>query len=311
MLQHGDSCEHYSLCTDDKHIEDIMREGHINFAVKKAISLGVEPIDAIKMATINTARHYGLRDLGAIAPGYQADIIVLDDLKNMNVRDVFYNGKKIKWTVPDKVTCNPALKSTVHLGNFSAEKLRMKVDGECSVIQVQPKQIYNRHIKAQLPAQDGQFVPNSDFNKVAVVERYGQTGDCGVCAVRGFGMTGGAIATSFSHDSHNIIVVGDNDDDMVLAVRAIEDLQGGYVITGGGKILHSLPLPVMGLMSEAGHEAVSSDLFAMLKIAHEHGVSRDIDPFFTLSFFALPVIPELRITPAGLFDVLDNEFVNL
>ena len=308
IVRNGDDTNGFSFCTDDKHIDDIVREGHINYCMKRAVELGVEPINAVQMATINTARHYRLKELGAVAPGYLADIVVVDDLTDFNVVDVFHSGKKIKWTTPTIVLCNPALKSTMNIGSFDAEKLKMPAEDESSVIELRPGQIANLHIHARLPQQDGYFVPNSEFNKVAVVERHHATGDVGLCAVKGFGIRGGAIATSVSHDSHNIIAIGDNDADIELAITKLAKYQGGYIIVSNGEILDVLPLPIMGLMSECGYEAVSTQLQEMKATSHRLGVNEDIDPFFSLSFFALPVIPELRVTPLGLFDVVKNEF---
>lgn len=309
ILENHEDCSSFSMCTDDKHIKDIVKEGHINFSIRKAVSLGLPAIDAIKMATINTARHYRLNDKGAVAPGYQADIVVVDNLTDFNVVDVFHCGKKIKWTKPASVACNPSLRSTVNINAISPDSIRLHVGDSTPIIECVPGQIANNRLDISLPNSNGIFTPNSEFNKVVVMERYSGAGQCGVGVVKGFSIKNAAIATTVSHDSHNIIAIGDNDRDIMYAIVAIKDHQGGYVIVSEGEILDILPLPVMGLMSELPYNEVSNKLSSMLKISHSLGVSEKIDPFFALSFFALPVIPRLRITPRGLYDVMENKFL--
>lgn len=304
IAEHGTGTEGFCFCTDDKHIEDIQRDGHINYNVRKATSLGIPVIHAIQMATINAARCYGLRHLGAIAPGYQADMIVFDDLEKMNVLDVYHRGVKVARNGSGGVrACPEELKHTVRLEHFSRESLRLlKPDGPYHVIRMQEGQIVTKDIVCEIPGKK-EFTADREYNKIAVVERHKGTGKTGVAVVSGFNLSGGAVASSVSHDSHNIIVIGDNDADMELAVNELIRTQGGYTVVENGKVYETLALPIMGLMSDAGYENVDKLLKKMIRKAHEMGVPETMEPFITLSFMALPVIPELRITPRGLFNV--------
>ncbi|BCN29409.1 adenine deaminase [Anaeromicropila herbilytica] len=297
----------FCFCTDDKHIEEIKLMGHINYSVKKAVSLGIPPIKAIKMATIQAARCYGLSNIGAIAPGYQADLVVLNDLKEFQIQEVFYKGSKIDKKVEVKIKpCSEKIKNTVNVHDFSREQLKLKITKDLfPVIQMIDGQIITKMIKEEIPGSE-YFEANSTFNKIAAIERHTASGKVGVGVVKGFSITNGAIASSVSHDSHNIIVIGDNDKDMELAVKELIRTQGGYTLVQEGRILNTLELPIMGLMSDAGHEIVKKKLEFMIRKAHEMGVSKNMDPFITLSFMALPVIPEIRITPRGIFDVVEN-----
>lgn len=295
----------FSFCTDDKHIEDIEREGHISYNIKKAISLGLIPVKAIKMATINTARFYGLKNIGAIAPGYQADLVVLSDLSQVEVEAVYHIGVLIDPSIqPVIAPCPPDLRNTVNISPDFAQILKAKiVENPAHVIQIVEEQIITRRITALLPMIDGVVSPSREFNKVAVIERHKGSKNIGIAFVAGFGITGGAIASSVSHDSHNVIVIGDNDADIVLAVEEIVRMQGGFATVAGGKVTASLPLPIMGLISDAGFTAVNETLLKMKEQARQLGVPAGIDPFLTLSFLSLPVIPEIRITTRGLCNV--------
>lgn len=294
--------EHFSFCTDDKHIEDILRDGHISYNVRLAIKLGLDPIKAIKMATINTAKLYGLKHLGAISPGYQADLVILDDLKKVKVSDVYYKGVKVDRKMKPYVRKCPArLKKTVHLDKVSEKDFVLPIrTAKTHVIGLQKGQITTSDFEVSFK-KCVNFLPSDGYSKVAAVERHKNSGKIGVGIASGYGVTGGAIASSVSHDSHNIIVIGDNDRDMAIAVNELIRTQGGYVIVENGKVFETLPLPIMGLMSDAGFASVNKSLQKMKKKAIQMGVDKDIDPFITLSFLALPVIPTLRITPRGLF----------
>ena len=302
--------EGFCFCTDDKHIEDIEKEGHIDHNVRKAIKLGMNPIDAICMATINSAKCYGLRRLGAVATGYQADLLVLDDLENMTIHDVYYNGQRIDQDSEIRVReCPAELKNTVHVGNFAVDDLTLESpDGSFHVIGMQEGEITTVRKRVQLFAGPGVFHADADYQKIAVIERHKATGKTGVGIVSGFGIRGGAIASSVSHDSHNIIVIGDNDQDMALAVQELIRTQGGYTLIADHQVFDTLELPVMGLMSDAGFRYSHIKLKRMIEKAHEMGVPDGIAPFITLSFMALPVIPEIRITPRGIYDVCTGEF---
>lgn len=304
----------FCFCTDDKHIEEIRREGHISHCIKKAISLGISPVHAVQMATINAATCYHLDGIGAIAPGYQADIVVLDDLEQVKISRVYHKGIAVSEnTTPAKaevLPCYGAIRESVHVAALDESSFVLNAeDKPFPVIVLIDGQILTKRIDAVLPQKDGKFIPNAEYNKIAVIERHKASGRIGIGAIKGFGIKGGAIASSVSHDCHNIIVAGDNDTDILLAVRELVRTQGGYAIAGGGKVVASLPLPVMGLMSDTGFEQVNSTLHSMVELAHNMGVNPNIDPFITLSFTALPVIPELRLTTRGIYDVQKEQFV--
>ncbi len=311
ILAHDLPCENFSFCTDDKHIEDILRQGHINYNVRRAVELGLSPMTAIKMATINTARCYGLKELGAVAPGYQADLIVTDDLSSFRILSVYHKGRLIDPSVrPETAACPDSLKNTVHVRPLSSDAFRLSITKEeVPVIRLNASQITTSKIACHLPKTDN-YLPQDGFNKIAAVERHKATGKTGVGICTGYNIRNGAIASSVSHDSHNIIVIGDNDADMLLAVSEIIRVQGGYTLVSRGKVLGTLPLPVMGLMSDAGFETVNRTLGQMIAEAHRLGIPDEVEPFITLSFLALPVIPEIRITPRGVLDTVSFEFLS-
>lgn len=312
IVKNNISTENFSFCTDDKHIEEIKNEGHISYSIKRAIQLGIEPISAIKMATINTARCYGIKNMGAIAPGYQADLVIFDNFSNFNILDVYHKGKNIKsfkWS-NSYLHSSDALKHTVSIPNIYQSDFSIAVDGsKVPIINIIDKQIITSRSDEYLPSKNGFFTANSIFNKIAIIERHKNTGLIGTGVVKGFGISGGAIASSVSHDSHNISVIGDNNIDMLIAVMELQKKMGGFTIVSNGRVIKTLPLPIMGLMSEESFDCVNETLKEMISIAHSMGVSKNIDPFITLSFISLPVIPEIRITPRGVFDVTKMKFI--
>ena len=310
IVENNIPVEGFCFCTDDKHIEDIEREGHIDHNVRKAIELGMNPVSTIKMATIYPAICYGFHNLGAVAPGYQADLVVLNDLNKISIENVYYKGEVIEQEEEIEIKkCPDELKNTVHVGKFSKNDLQLESPtGYFPVIEMQEGQITTKKQIKKFSGGKCLFLSNAQYQKIAVIERHKSTGKTGVGIVSGFGIQKGAIASSVSHDSHNIIVIGDNDEDMVLAVQELIRTQGGYTIVADHKIFDTLELPVMGLMSDAGYQYNNHKLKNMINKAHEMGVGRGIDPFITLSFMALPVIPEVRITPRGVYDVLGGEF---
>lgn len=307
IVRTGIDTEHFSFCTDDKHIEDILREGHINYNVRRAIELGLDPFKAIKMATINTAKCYGLKNLGAIAPGYQADFVIFDNIKDFNVIDVYFKGKRIDREAEVKVPKCPArLKHTVNKEKVSAEDFVLPIRSKTThVIGMSPRQIVTDDIIRRFEKTDN-FAPHDNFLKIAAVERHQNSGKIGVAVTEGYGIKGGAIASSVSHDSHNIIVIGDSDESIAAAVNEIIRVQGGYTVVENGKVFDTLPLPIMGLMTDVHFKEVNEKLRRMKDKAYSMGVSEEFDPFITLSFMALTVIPELRITPRGIYAF--NEF---
>ncbi len=306
IVAQGADTSNFCFCTDDKHTESVTKDGHIDYCIRKAVALGLDPIKAIKMATVQAARCYGLRHLGAIAPGYQGDVVILDNLQDLKIHQVYHKGVLLDQEGPIEIKpCPEELKNTVHLARLSPSDLVLeKPQGpqKFPVIKVLPGQIITEEVLAELPGQL-HFEPNDVHKKIAVVERHGQTGQIGIGVITSFDIRGGAVASSVSHDSHNIIVIGDNDHDIALAVNELLRTQGGYTIVEGGKVYDTLELPILGLMSEAGCDYVTRKLTKMIDKVHQMGVAKDVDPFTVLSFMALPVIPEVRITPRGVYHV--------
>lgn len=310
IVENGTNTEGFCFCTDDKHIEDIRREGDIDHNVRKAVSMGISPIAAVKMATIQPAKCYGLRRTGAVAPGYDADLVVWDSIKDFNAQMVFYKGQLINDRLKVRPKpCPAALLDTVHLGEVDEKKLFLPADGtDFPVIKMTPGQITTEKVMQKLPGKT-EFEPDGKIDKIAVFERHKATGKIGVGAIAGFGLRNGAIASSVSHDSHNIIVIGDNDRDIMTAVRELVRTHGGYTIAENGEIFDTLELPVMGLISDKSYSFVEKKTKRMISKAHKMGVPKGMDPFTTLSFMALPVIPEIRCTPRGVYSVTEGKFL--
>lgn len=311
------------LCTDDKHPEDLLKEGHIDHNIRLAIKNGIDPITAIQMATINAANCYNLKDIGAIAPGYKADIIVFDNLENFNIEEVYKDGELVgKDTKPLFTTkekdFSKVLK-TVHLSKINTDNIQIyfeKEDGEeeVNIISLKPHSLITEKVKAKVKIVDNKFEYDNekDVLKLAVIERHKNTGNIGIGLVENFKLKNGAIATTISHDSHNIIVVGDNDEDIVNAVNKVISMEGGIAISSSNEILESLSLNIGGLMSDKNIEYVNSKFSKLVDIAYNSlKVSKDIDPFLTLAFLALPVIPNIKLTDKGLFDVEKFEFIDM
>ena len=311
LLKEGLPTDRFLFCTDDKHLDDIAREGHIRWNVHQAVQLGMPVVDAICMASYNAARVYGLKGVGAIAPGYRADIVLLDDWKQVHVHAVYKDGVPVeqKIAAARRVPAPAALTHTMHFAPVTPQQLALPVQGKAHVIEMVPYQIVTRHAVEPVPSENGLFRPNKTYSKLCVIERHGRGGNIAVCPLKGYGIAGGAIATSVAHDSHNIIAAGDNDGDIALAVNHLQKTGGGYALAAGGRILGALALPVGGLMSEAPWEQTRDETNAILKQAAKMGIPYHVDPFISLSFMALPVIPSLRLTDRGLFDVVTFAFV--
>ena len=311
LLKEGLPTDRFLFCTDDKHLDDIAREGHIRWNVHQAVQLGMPVVDAICMASYNAARVYGLKGVGAIAPGYRADIVLLDDWKQVHVHAVYKDGVPVeqKIAAARRVPAPAALTHTMHFAPVTPQQLALPVQGKAHVIEMVPYQIVTRHAVEPVPSENGLFRPNKTYSKLCVIERHGRGGNIAVCPLKGYGITGGAIATSVAHDSHNIIAAGDNDGDIALAVNHLQKTGGGYALAAGGRILGALALPVGGLMSEAPWEQTRDETNAILKQAAKMGIPYHVDPFISLSFMALPVIPSRRLTDRGLFDVDTFAFV--
>ncbi len=299
------------FCTDDKHIEDIRREGHINYNARMAVAAGIPPVEAVKMATCNAARAYGIRNLGAIAPGYKADMVLFEDLKDFRVKQVItrfgrpYGGDMIPTPV-----LPPQVFHSVHIAPVTKENLRLPCQGEMPVIQMVEQQLVTKLIRRPVPVDEkGNFKPGEGLNKLAVIERHHATGSMAVGILEGLGIMGGAIASTVAHDSHNLVVAGDNDRDMLMAIEALRECGGGYCVVNRGVVLSRLPLPIAGLMTDAPVDDVLERQRALLDAAHFLGAKENSDPLIALSFLALPVIPEVRLTDEGLFDVNKMEFI--
>jgi len=304
----------YKRCffvVDDRSCSDLLREGDIDAVVRKAISRGLEPVRAIQMATINAAEYFRLHDRGAIAPGYVANFITITDLTRLEIDTVFYKGKPVAKQgkplfLPPPVTLE--LKDTVRLKSPTGKALKIAAAGETyPVIEIIPGQIVTRKAMEKIKVVDGTAMPDveRDILKLVVVERHRASGNIGVGLVKGFGLKKGALASSVAHDSHNIIAVGANDLDILKAIEEINRLHGGLVVCADLEILAFLPLPIAGLLSPEPLDIVVSQHETVEKAAASLG-NLPPSPFAILSFLALPVIPELRLTDLGLVDV--NEF---
>lgn len=306
------------FCTDDRHPEDILMDGHIDNNIRLAISQGVDPVKAIQMATINVARCYNLQGVGAIAPGYKADMVVLNDLDNLEVFQVYKEGKLIaregKALFEIKSINDSKMRNSVNIKSLDEDCFSITTEEQgLRVIGLQPHSLVTKDLWRNVSIADGKYI-TSDGNsllKIAVIERHNATGNIGMGLVEGLGLRNGAIASTVSHDSHNIVVIGDNDNDMRTAAEHLQEIGGGIAIASEGDIIRSLPLPIGGLMSDIPLEELQEQLEDMLDVAYRMGVSRHYDPFMTLAFLALPVIPELKVTDLGLFDVVNFRFTKI
>jgi adenine deaminase len=295
--------------TDDRAPNDLLHQGHLDHAVRLAIAEGLDPVEAIAMATINPAERFGLKRIGAVVPGYRADLVVADDLQNLQAKLVLKDGRVaardgVATFRPPRFDYSAAL-DTVRIGPLDEARLIVPATGpRCRVIGVVPHQIITRHLVEEPTVVDGRIVadPVRDLLKFAVVERHRATGDVGVGVVKGFGMTSGAIASSVAHDAHNIGVVGVTDGDMIAAVNAIVEQHGGLAVVRDGQVLARLPLPIGGLMSDLPFEEVAARLETVEDAASALGCTV-WRPFMVLSFLALSVIPSLKLTDRGLVDV--------
>lgn len=316
-----DNLSRVMFCTDDKEPSDLLENGSIDNNIRLAIEAGIDPIDCIKIASLNPALAYGLEGKGAIAPGYRADLVVIDNLIDFNILMVFKDGKLVaeNYMPLFHVTesSNTSMKNTVVIKPIKEEDLKLNIKGDkVNVIGVIPDSLITeklvREVGKDIVVEGGEFVKGNDILKVAVIERHKATGRIGLGLVEGFGLENGAIASTIAHDSHNIIVIGDRDSDMVLAVEELKRLGGGIALAQEGKIIGSLQLEIAGLMSDKPLEEVRKGLDEILQLAYDKlSVNRNIEPFMILSFLALPVIPSLKITDLGLFDVDKFKFINL
>ncbi len=312
LLKGVTSLNHHRLmfCTDDKHPEDIIKEGHINYNVNLAIQSGIDPMIALRMATFNTAQCYGLKNLGAIAPGYRADFIVFSDLNNIQPHLVYKDGVLVaKDGIANfdvKTHYSDAVMESVKVDLSSLDFTLNLKQPVVRVIGLIENNITTRTLKRRVDVVEGVYQNNQDQDilKLAVIERHKNTKNVGLGLVEGYGIKDGAVALSIAHDSHNIIVIGDSDQAMKIAVDKLVHIQGGIVVVNNQKVVDELPLEVSGIMTNANADDVQNSLIRMTKRIEAMGLSEKIDdPFITLAFLSLPVIPELKLTDTGLFDV--------
>jgi len=322
LLEHGlHTSPHLMFCTDDKHPDEILEEGHIDYMINKAIKIGVPPVIAVQMATINPAKHFRIEHMvGSLTPGRWADIVLSEKLLLINPTDVFFKGKQVVQDGKFVVSLPPPdypdwLYKTVHVqrGNKANDYI-LEAPGDKAkvwVIDLYPDQIINTRSKAELNVQDGSIQADisRDILKLAVVERYGKNGQIGVTFVRGFGLKEGAIASSVAHDHHNIIVSGTNDVDMAACVREIVNMQGGFAISVGGEVVGNLELPIGGLLSDKPVNELIDNLNEINQIYRQLGGKLPA-PFMTISFIGLPTVPDLGLSDKGLIDVLKHEIIS-
>ena len=307
----------FLFCTDDRHPNDILREGHIDYMVRSAIRQGVSPIGAIRMATLNAAEYFGLHQHGAIVPGRNADLVVFDDFDNFHIRRVYKGGQLVAldgvpiYDVP--VRPPTSIRGSMNLKWLEGGELALPARGSlCRVIGLIPNQIATESLVMECPCSDGMVISDvqRDILRLFVLERHRASGRIGHGLVHGFGLKAGAIASSIAHDSHNVIALGISDQDILKAVMTINKMGGGIAVVRDGAILESLELPIAGLMSNRPLEYVSAKSKDLIQATRSLGITLD-DPIMTLSFLALPVIPKLKLTDQGLVDVDQFAHVDL
>ncbi len=306
------------LCSDDRQPRTILSEGHLDNHLRICVEEGLDAVTALRMATLNAAECFRLYDRGAIAPGYRADIVLLDDLTQFHVDRVWVCGvltaEQGKYLPPVEKCDISDVMSSVHIRDFSEERLKMHLkSGHVHVIEIQPGGVVTKKSTADVPLDaDGDFVwsKDTDIAKVAVVERHQWTGNVACALLKGYGIQQGAIALSIAHDSHNVITVGVNDSEMAFAVKCLEEQGGGIVLVRDGRLVDAMPMPIAGLMSDQPGEWVAEKLESLHENAYTQlGVHRSVEPVMTLCFMSLAVIPELKLTDMGLFDVTQFSFI--
>lgn len=306
------------LCSDDRQPKTILSEGHVDGHLRICVAEGLDPITAVCMATLNAAECFRLYDRGAIAPGYRADIVLLDDLQQFTVRKVWIAGKLVaidgKYLPPVEYADNSSVRASVRIKDFSSDKLKLKLQSDkVNVIQILPGGVVTKKATAQITRDaSGDFVfdEQQDLVKVAVIERHHGTGNIACGILKGYGIKHGAVAVSVAHDSHNIIAVGVTNEEIAAAVNALIAQEGGIVLVRDGKVMEAMPMPIAGLMSDQSGEWVDEKLAAIHEKAYtELGIAGSVEPVMTLCFMSLPVIPEIKITDKGLFDVTAFSFI--
>ncbi|RWR04228.1 adenine deaminase [Siminovitchia fortis] len=307
--------------TDDKHLDEIIDEGSIDFNVKTAIREGVDPLTAVQMATLNAAECFGLKTKGAIGPGYEADLLLLNDLEKVDIERVYKGGRLVAKNGdvirPAKPSVTPPsiITGSINISSVSLEDLKVKMSegNMANIIEIRPKMIVTKHLVEEVDVIDGHFQPSveKDQLKIAVIERHYRTGNIGLGVIKGLGIKNGAIASTVAHDSHNIVAAGTNDEDLLKAIQMTADMKGGLAVVEGGNLIASLPLPVSGLMSDMEYRVINERIHELNGALKKIGCSMEFKPFITLAFLALPVIPELKLTDNGLFDVKTFQHIDI
>ncbi|DAA84358.1 TPA: adenine deaminase [Candidatus Gastranaerophilales bacterium HUM_3] len=301
--------------TDDRHPADLKE--HINGMVRRAVEAGVDPVKAVQIASLNTAEYFGLKNLGAIAPGYKADLLILPDLKTFKPDLVIKNGVvaaengKLIAELPENEAL--AVRNSVNVRWITPEDFRIEANGsKVTALEVIPHQLITKSVVSEVKIEDGNAVSNIDNDtlKICVIERHRATGNIGKGFVKGFNLKCGAIASTVAHDSHNMIVIGTNDADMYAAAVALIKCKGGKVVVKDGEVISELPLPIAGLMSDRDFDYVVNKCEELNKTAHSIGCKIE-DPFMTMGFLSLPVIPELKVTDKGVFDTNKFDFIDI
>ena len=313
VLASGIDVQNLAFCTDDKHLADMRKEGTIRYCVKLAVALGMNPVRALRIASINAAKLFGLRHVGALAPGYDADIVVFNNLEDLEPLHVFWHGRDAWADAAGIAPVEPAasLKGSVRPAAFSEETFAVshfEVGKEYPVIRMVPGDVYTER-ESIMGEQVAAELAAGELYLIAVLERHHGTGHVGLGLLRGYGLQRGAAATTVAHDSHNLIVIGTSPRDMLVAAKELVRVQGGYTLVREGQVVGTVPLNICGLMSSAPTEELIASLDEIAALAHGQGVPANIDPFISLSFMALPVIPRLKITDMGMFDVDRFEFI--
>ncbi|MFB6765067.1 MULTISPECIES: adenine deaminase [Bacillus] len=302
----------FFFCTDDKHLDDLMAQGSIDKQVRMSIQAGLDPFLAYQMGSLNAAECFGLKTKGAIAPGFDADFMLISDLHEVGITSVFIAGELVSehgeyLPSVDKITPSSSLMQSVHAVDVQEKDLTLPITDhqKVNVIRIIPNQLETKLEQISPSGSDGQFTSDIDRDvlKIVLVERHKGLSEIGIGVVSGFGLKEGAIATTVAHDSHNLIAVGTNDADMIKAIETLKEAGGGLTVVKDGEVLHTLPLPISGLLSDQPAHTVNESLHALHDALKETGFVLDFNPFLTLSFLALPVIPDVKMTTQGLFDV--------
>ena len=309
------------LVTDDRHPADLMKEGHIDNIIRSAVKAGKSPLTAIRMATLQAAEYFGIRNMGAVAPGYIADILVLDNLETVKVRDVYCrgqlavsNGKVIDLKKAEiRSDIRKTVRNSFYLDELSASDFHIKPEGRrCRVIKIRPSQLLTDEWITEIDfSRENGIDVERDILKLAVIERHLNTGHTGLGFISGAGLKKGAIASSVAHDAHNLIVIGTNDRDMAIAANRIRSLGGGNAVVADGELIAEMPLPEAGLMSDLSAAETAAQNEAVRLAVHALGASDEIEPFMNMAFLSLPVIPYIKMTTLGLVDVDGQKLVPL